>query len=299
MRILLAGATGHTGERLARRLLMSGHEVRILTRKGRNDPLVAPLADFGAIPFPGDFNRRWLVWDALKGCDILVSCAHIRYAGACIQACERMGVRRYLQMSSTRRYTKWPCPTSREVIAGEEIITDSRLDYTIIRPTMIFGGCRDANVTRLVGWFRRRRWFPLFGNGKNLLQPVFVEDLVDAMMTAINNPDVSTRGEYTIAGPEPITYEQFLRETARACGVKRPLLLKVPYSIALMASRLIAPISGGRFLTPEQVRRLGEDKDADISRAIEELGFGPRSYSEAIHLKATGMAEVDKVYHPS
>jgi len=265
-------------------------------RQGADDPVVAGLVRAGAVRCEGDALRRWMLFDALEGCEILASCAHIRHAGAMIQACRHAGVRRYLQMSSTRRYTRWPCPTSREVIAGERLITSSGLDHTILRPTMIFGGGRDGNVTRLLAWFRRHRWFPLFGDGSNLVQPVYVEDLVDAIVEAIRRPEISAGRDYTLAGPEPLSHREFLLETARAAGVRRPLLPSIPPGPPLAAARLLPPALAARALSAEQIRRFGEDKDADISRAVEELGFHPRPYAEAVRTKAAGLAEVDAVY---
>ncbi|MCC5877419.1 MAG: NAD(P)H-binding protein [Candidatus Sumerlaeia bacterium] len=295
MKVLVAGGTGHTGERLVRRLIRSGHDVSFISRKSDEDPIVAALIRAGATHHDGDFHRCWTAWEALKGMDALVSCAHIRYAGSCVQACRRAGVKRYLQMSSTRRYTKWPCETSREVIRGEAVIVKSGLEYTILRPTMIFGGRRDANITRLVEWFRRHRWFPIFGDGKNLLQPVYVEDLVYAMVSALEK-GTSVGKDYTLAGPAPIEYAQFLRETAAAVGVANPFLPKIPRQPVLMASRFLSPLLGSRGLSGEQIQRLGEDKTADINRAISELNFSPHSYRDAINLKARGLAEVEAIY---
>lgn len=296
MRVLVAGGTGHTGERVVRRLLGEGHDVRFLTRQPDGHPVVRGLVAAGAERREGDAHRRWTLWEALEGCQLLLSCAHIRHAGALIQACQVAGVRRYLQMSSTRRYTRWPCPTSREVVAGENLIQRSGLDFTIIRPTMIFGGCRDGNVTRLLAWFRRHRWFPLFGDGTNLVQPIFVEDLVDVIVEAVRQPLAAAGRDYTVAGPTPMAYREFLLETARAAGVGRPILPRIPLGMALFAAQCLPPSLAARTLSVEQIRRLGEDKAADISPAVSELRFNPRPYREAIRLKAAGAAEVDAVY---
>ncbi len=293
MRLLVAGGTGHTGERLVRRLLRAGHAVRVLSRRTARDPVLAALLDAGAESAEGDCTRRWMLWEALAGCDALVSCAHVRYAAACVQACETVGVARYIQMSSARRHTRFPCPSSREVIAGEEAIVASPLIYTIVRPTMIFGGRRDQNMTRLVEWFRRHRWFPVFGDGSNLVQPVFVEDLLDAMMVAISQPEVSARRDFDIAGPEALPYRRFIAETARACGVREPVLVPVPLALALTAARLAPRWLTARGLSAEQVQRMAEDKDVSIEPARAALGFNPRPFAEAIRLKARGLAEVD------
>ncbi|CAN5204153.1 NAD-dependent epimerase/dehydratase family protein [soil metagenome] len=291
MKILVAGGTGHTGERVVRALLSKGYTVRVLSRGGKNDAILGPLLKLGAEHSAGDCTRRWTLWRALEGCDALVSCAHIRHADACVQACKQAGVSRYIQMSSARRFTKFPCETSRAVIDSEAAIEASDLAYTILRPTMIFGGRRDANITRLVAWFRRHRWFPIFGDGKNLVQPVFVEDLVPAFVHAVEHPEITSRKAYDLAGPEPISYEQFIRETAAACGVKNPMLIRIPMSAALIGSRVLPAIITRRGLSAEQIQRMAEDKIADISVAMRDLQFTPRGYAEAIQLKADGKAE--------
>lgn len=296
MRYLVAGGTGHTGERLVRRLCRKGHEVRVLTRRNEEDEILDGLVEWGAIPVHGDCTRRWTLWEALEGCDVLVSCAHIRYAEANVQACQQVGVRRYLQMSSTRRFTKFPCTSSREVIAGEEAILESGLDWTIIRPTMIFGGRRDQNLTKMIAWFRKHSWFPIFGIGRNLVQPVFVEDLLDAMEAALENPEKSNHRAFTIAGPEPIIYRRFLREIARATGRKLPVFPTIPLHAAITASRLLPSFIANRTLSHEQIRRFAEHKDADISEAREILGYNPRPFVETIRQKANGDAEVERLY---
>jgi uncharacterized protein YbjT (DUF2867 family) len=290
MRILLLGGTGHTGERLARRLLDAGHEVSVFTRGGKT-AIVKALRERGALIAAGDITQRWTLWDALEGKEALVSCIHVRHAATCVQACRRLGVQRYIQMSSTRRFTQFPCATSRDVIAGEEAVTSSGLDWTILRATMIFGGRRDANLQRLVEWFRRRRWFPLFGSGANLVQPVFVEDLLDAFMAALQRP-VSHSKAYTLAGPEPITMRRMLTETAQACGVARPLLIPIPLQPAIAVASLLPKALAKKGLSAEQLQRMAEDKDVDIRDAVRDLDYTPRPFAVAIQLKASGRCEV-------
>lgn len=292
----MLGGTGHTGERLARRLVRRGHEVRILSRRGSADPVLAGLLRWGAIHVPGDATRRWTLWEAAEGCDAIVSCAHIRHAEAVVQAASRLGIQRFVQMSSTRRYTRFPCPTSREVITGERLIMASRLDYTIVRPTMIYGGRRDNNVTRLVDWFKRRRWFPQFGDGRNLLQPIFVEDLVDVLDRVVADPAATCRRDYTLAGPVAVPYRQFLREACEAVRREPPILLPVPLAIALVGAAVLGRLMPGRGLSAEQVRRLAEDKDVDITTAVRELGFAPRPWAVGIGEKVAGRAEIEYLY---
>lgn len=286
MRILVLGGTGNTGERMVRRLLAAGHTVRLLSRQEEKAPAVAALMQAGADLYRGDCIRRWTLWQALEDCEALISCAHVRHADACVQACQKFDVRRYIQLSSTRRFTRIDCASSREVIAGERVIEASSLEWTILRPTMIFGGAHDRNVERLTAWFARRSWFPLFGDGHHLVQPVFVEDVSEAVTRSLERP-AETRGRaLNLAGPEAMSYRRFLESIARSCGVKRPRFVRVPIPLAIAGVRLLPRALADWGLSVEQIRRFGEDKDVSISDAREALNFKPRQFEEALQRHA-------------
>lgn len=297
MKVLLAGGTGHTGERVARRLMQRGHTVRVLTRKPAEHVVVVGLRRAGAEITSGDFTQRWTLWQALEGCDALVNCAHVRWAPVCVQACAQVDVRRYVQMSSARRHSQHADdPTVGEVIAGETAIVQSNLVYTIVRPTMIFGGRRDANLTRLVAWFRKHRWFPLFGGGGRLVQPIYVEDLVTFIADCLEREADAARRAFDVAGPEAITYRQFLRETSRAARRRNPWLVPVPLGPMAWAAGLMPEAVQRRTLSRHQIARMAEDRSADISEARAALGFAPITFREAISRKARGEAEVEFLY---
>jgi uncharacterized protein YbjT (DUF2867 family) len=281
--ILVTGATGHTGSYLVRRLVESGRQVRCLVRTPGHDGY---LPQNGEEIVRGDFSSPETIRASLDHADALVNVAHIRFAHALIPLCKETGVRRALFMSSTRRYTRYPCTSATEVIEGEEAVRKSGLDYTILRPSMIYGGPRDNNMTKLVSQLRSRRIFPLFGNGKNLIQPVFVLDLVDALIHCLEHPDTIGR-EYILAGPLPMTYRQCLDIIARQLN-KKPLFIPVPLGLCVFAARLYEKMTNKPRVTAEQVQRFGEDKAFDIEPAKREIGFAPRSFEEGIRMKLAG-----------
>lgn len=293
-RILVAGGTGFTGERLVRRLVDRGYKVLVLTRH-TDGPISRALADYGAIIREGDCSRRWTLWETLEGCDALVSCSHTRYAEACVQACRTMGVSRLIVMSSTRRFTHFPDRTSQEVIEGEAAVAVSNLDWTILRCTMIFGGSRDRNVTRLVEWFRKHGYFPVFGRGTSLVQPVYVEDVVDALVTAVEGED-SVGHAINLAGPTAIDFQKFLSEISRAVRGRPPVFIGIPFSLALAGAILAEPMLHRYEITPAMIRRLNEDKHCSIHVAEEILGFRATPFGQALRLKLEGKAEVGAIY---
>jgi len=281
--ILVTGATGHTGSYLVRHLVERGSQVRCLVRTQEHDRY---LPQSGVEIVRGDFDNPETIRASLDHADALVNVAHIKFASMLIPLCKETGVRRALFMSSTRRYTRYPCISATEVIEGEAALRKSGLDYTILRPSMIYGGPRDNNMTKLVAQVKTRRIFPLFGSGKNLIQPVFVLDLVEAMIHCLEHPDTIGR-EYILAGPLPMTYRQCLDIIARQLD-KKPLFLPVPLGLCIFAAKVYEKMTNKPRITAEQVQRFGEDKAFDIELAQKEIGFNPRSFEEGIRMKLAG-----------
>jgi len=276
------------------RLLARGESVRIFTRDPEK-PARLGLDFTGAELRRGDLTRPWELFEALEGCRALINVAHIRHTRTCVRACRAVGARRLILMSSTRRYTRWPCETSRAVLRGEAAArAASDLDWTIIRPTMIFGGARDNNITRLMRWVARHRWVPLVDGGRALIQPVFVEDLADLLVAILENP-ASFRAEFTVAGAAPLTYRQLWEEIARIMG-RQIRFVPVPGALAERAAWLAEKLAPGLRVRAEQVRRLREDKAFDFTEARERLGFHPRAVEAGLRekwalLQAAGILE--------
>ena len=93
--------------------------------------------------------------------------------------------------------------------------------WTILRSAMIFGGPEDNNLARVAAAVRRWRVFPMFGPGRNLVQPVFVWDLVEALVACLERPEAAGRC-YTIAGPEAMTYSRRSPLDTGCGGTTRP-----------------------------------------------------------------------------
>lgn len=284
----VAGASGHTGSRLVRRLLERGASVRALTHSPRRAHLIPTHERLELVQ--GDLKDPGALAGAMRGADAAFNIAHMRYSAAFIAACDKACVRRAVAMSSTRRFTRFPERTSSEVIEGEAIWEASGLDFTILRATMIFGSERDNNLERIANALRRRRLFPLIAGGRGLLQPIFVWDLVDAMECAIINPEPSRRKVLTVAGPEPISQREIIETIGRVLG-RSPIFVPVPYSLMMAGAWLAEKLLPKPPLRRDQIRRLLEDKDAGIAEAKACLpGWSPRAFEEAVRMKIEGKA---------
>lgn len=281
--ILVTGGTGHTGRRFVKRLVELGRRPRVLTR----DPTKLPVELRRQVEMMrGSLDTPEEAAEALLGVSAVVALTHIKFAPRILHAMHAAGVRRGVFMSSTRRFTLWPEETARQVIAGEEAVRTSGLDWTIIRASMIYGGPEDNNLTHLVRALERWPVHPLPGGGRMLWQPVFTWDVVSALVAALDRPHAVGR-EYTVAGPEPIAYADMVRTILRHAG-KRRLLVPVPLSLLKSTARIAEKVMARPPIRLDQIQRLQEDKVFDISQARDELGFSPISFDEGIRRKLEG-----------
>jgi len=215
--IIVTGGTGHTGHRLVRALVDRGEQVRILTR----EPAKMHLNLRRQVEVVrGDLTDPESAAEAFKGAMAVIALTHIRLAGHVIAASKAAGVKRAIFMSSTRRFTQFPEDTARQVIAGEEAVRASGLDWTIIRPSMIYGSRDDNNLVHLQRALKKWPIHPLPDGGRMKWQPVFTWDVVAALLAALDSAD-AVRRDYTIAGPEPITYAEMVRTMMREMKVRR------------------------------------------------------------------------------
>lgn len=283
--VLVTGATGHTGSRLVSALLERGYSVRILTRGP--DRLRLEVRRRVEV-IRGDITEPDILREAVRGMAAVVAATHIKFAGMIVEAMKAEGVRRGVFMSSTRRFTRFVEETARQVVAGEAAVEGSGLDWTIIRPTMIYGGKHDNNMQPLLQQLRVMPVFPLPGGGKMLWQPVFTWDVVSALTAALEGGHTIGRA-YTVAGPEAISYREMLETIIEEAGL-RTVLVPVPLGPLKPLVKVYGKISRRPRVGYDQILRLQEDKDFDISEARRDLNFDPISFRAGIRRKLDGTA---------
>lgn len=269
------GASGRSGLALCRVLLAEGIGIVPVVRDaarwhaGGNTaaPRVADLTDAAAL--------RSALADARR----IVSTAHARHTEAVLQAAPPAA--QLVLMGSTRRFSRFPDAHGAGVAAGEAAFLASGRDGVMLHPTMIYGADGEQNVQRLAAMLRQLRVVPLPGGGRNLVQPVHQEDVTRAIRAALA---VAWSGPHVmvIAGPEPVSYARFVRQVAVAAGLARPLVVPVPAFLLMSAARLGIGVPGVPRVTPEEIRRLLEDKAFDIREMVATLGVRPMPLAQGL-----------------
>ena len=297
MRVLLTGGSGFIGGHVLRELRSHGHEVVGLARSSDS---ADTLSAGGAEPIWGDLDDAASIdaafADAAADCLINVASLGFGHAPTIVSAAENAGLARAVFVSTTAIFTALPAPSKRVRVAAERTVTSSSLDWTIIRPTMIYGAPDDRNLSRLVGLVSRTPVVPLPGDGSHLQQPVHVADLAATIVRAAER-DVAIGHAYNVAGPEGITFRQILEETYEAVG-RSSRFVKIPMGATRGVIGTYEQIVPNPRLKVEQLDRLEEDKVFDISDARRDLDHDPRPFRDGIRSLVAALDAGDAAQTP-
>lgn len=276
--IAILGATGKTGRYLVARLRAAGHEVVAVGRsQARLDAL-----DGTPRRVVADFEHPLTVARALIGATRVVSCAHAGFTGTLLE-CLPSSCQRLVLTGSTRRFTRLPDPAADAVRAGETAFLSSGVPGVMLHPTMIYGAPDDRNVNRMLRLVRRVSVIPLPNGGRSLLQPLFVDDMVDALVAAVEQP-AAPGASIVVAGPEAISYADMVRACARAVD-RGVTIVPVPALLLGAAARLAALLGLPLPFDAAEIRRATEDKSFDIDAMRKRLGVSPRAFEDGLRLK--------------
>ena len=277
-RVHVIGASGRSGIALAHIL---GSRVVPVVR----DAAKWAALGFSVPPMVADLTDPPALARALRGATHVVSCAHARHTARLIAASPE-GARLVL-LGSTRKFTRWPDAHGNGVLAGEAALLKSGRAGVMLHPTMIYGAQGEDNVRRLAALLRWLPILPLPAGGRSLVQPIHQSDVTRAILAALEHP---WKGPTTmvIAGPEPMSYVDFIQAVAAVSGAAPPRTLAVPAGPLIALAGLTRFLPGLPTVGPAEIRRLLEDKAFDIGPMRTVLGVAPLSLREGLALTFPG-----------
>ncbi len=288
MKILVSGGTGLLGQGLLRVLRENGeHDVRCFVRR------TSPVERLKGLELAyGDAEDVDSIARALRGTDAFVHIAGIEHTPQALKAMRRTTVERLVIVSSTSAHSRFEFRSAPRLV-NEALLVGSGLQWTVVRPSMIYGSELDHNMHKLLRFLARSPVFPLFGSGENLWQPVYYEDLARGLYAALTKP--GTDGQiYDLPGLRPLTYLDLVRTAAGALG-KSTRIVRIPAEPVRRALVLSERIGLPLPVSSEQVLRLREDKAYSYEKARKELGYAPRAFKEGIALEVRRLREIGLV----
>ena len=257
---VITGAFSYTGAAVAHELLARGWTVHTLTN--RKQPAEQPMITAA----PLQFDQEYLV-QQLAGADLFVNTYWVRipWAGQTFEtavansqmlltAARAAGVRRvvHVSVSNAQRGTNLGYYAGKARL--EEFIRRELTNYAIVRPTLVVGP-QDVLSNNMAWFLRRFPFFPLPDGGEYRLQPVTLTDTARIIGDAGASDTIA---EVDAAGPELMTFREYLGLLQRACHVKRPMF-NVPGWLAL---GMLKPIGWGLrdvVLTKEELLGLQQE----------------------------------------
>ena len=292
--VVVLGGTGFLGRRLVHRLAAEGTLVRVAVRQPDGAQNDLPATDVAQVTFVrADVRDQASVAAAMTGGDAVVNAVsayvekgdvtfeavHVQGAEKVAQEAARLGVARLVLISGLGADPQSRYPYIRSRGRGELAVQRAFPGVTIVRPSAIFGP-GDAIFGTLANLAQFLPVLPLIGGGRTRLQPVYVEDVAEAVARILTDPGTVGR-IYELGGPEVYTLRDLVSFTLRIIG-RRRLLMPLPFALAEIQARLFELIPSPP-LTTGQVDLL--KTDSVVSGALpgfRELNILPRAIEEVV-----------------
>lgn len=284
MRLLVIGGSGFTGRQVLS-AVPCDWTVGALARSLQAE---AAVSQRGATPLRGDLDEPESLCLVAKEWqpDLVICTASLGFGHAepILEALSIAGSPRTVFTSTTGIFTALN-PESKAVrIRAEQLIENSDLPWTILRPTMIYGAPGDRNMERLLASLRRSPVVPAPRGGRTLQQPVHVDDLAVALISAARST-ASVGQALNVAGPMPLTFAQVVKAAGQALD-RWAGVLPLPAGLLRSLAGVQETLLSRPRVKREQVDRLLEDKVFDITESRQLLGFSPRSFGSGIEREA-------------
>jgi len=300
MTILITGATGFIGSHLSEKLLKKKEKIRILARKtSRIDWLKKQGVEicYGSLE---DINS---LTKATKNIKIVYHLAamlgspeitykklyevNVKGTENLVKACEKNKVKRFILISSVAAIgpakhmadetTKCNPVTDydKTKYLAELAVKKSDLDWTIIRPTMVYGPREIRNKAKM---FRlvQKKVFVIIGNGKNLMSLVYVDNLIKGIILA-GESIRAAKHTYILSDKHPYTMNEFIKTIATHENVRMPLHIPVWFAyLGTFCFRLLRFTGVPQLLSVDRIKNMTMNHSFSISKAIKELNYNPK-----------------------
>ena len=285
--ILVTGGTGLIGAATVRELASRGKAVAVLSRDASK---VAPrFPDLTVTAKQGDVRDPATLAAAFEGIEAVINCVQfpnspienkrkgwtfekIDYEGTVNQvaAAKEAGVKRFIYVSGAGAardaekhwFTfKW---------RAEEALRAGGLEHVIFRTTWFYGP-DDHALNRFLGFARWLPFVPTFGDGQQLMQPLFVDDAARVLVDALDNSQ-ATNQTFELGGPERLSMDAVVKTALEVAGRRRPMLHQ-PAALGKAMATLLQFLPGPP-LTPDAIDFITNEAVAD--NADVERVFSPK-----------------------
>src|SRR5216684_1731261 len=286
-RATVLGGSGCIGRHIVQRLAAKGLVVAVVSRHASDAGFLRPLGDVGQIALIdaglGDEAR---LAAALAGADAVIcsvgilyergrqsfEAVHVQGPALLARLAQAAGVKRFVHISALGADIHSPSAYARSKAEGEPAVRAGFPGATILQPSIEFGP-EDGFFHRFAVFALYLPALPLIGGGMTRFQPVYVGDVADAAVAALDRHEAPGR-IYQLGGPRIYTFKELMELMLREIR-RRRALINIPFALARFEAFFLERLPGA-ILTRDQVKLLERDNVvAPGSPGLGDLGITP------------------------
>jgi uncharacterized protein YbjT (DUF2867 family) len=300
MRVFLAGASGFIGRAVAAALAARGHEVACGVRDIESG-FAAGCARLERIDLEADLEPA--AWrQRLAGSDVLVNAAgivverpgssfdavHAKAPIAMFLAAQAAAVRRIVQISALGADSGARSRFHLSKKAADDVLATLPLDWVVVYPSLVYGP--GGSSARLLTALSSLPWIPVPGRGDYEVQPIHIDDLVEAVVALVESPSPQRR-RVPLVGPEALRFDAYLARLRAALGLGPARFIHVPAAFIDAFVGLLARLRDG-MMNRETLAMLYRGNTADPAPTRALLKRPARTVSEFIPAAAAARDRV-------
>ena len=250
MKVLLFGHSGYVGHLVLKKLYETGNEIVCISRRNTQNQLYPEVKYI-----KGDVLKPETYLKALENCDVIIylpglirefpnkgiTFNNVHYAGVkyLVDNAEKYGVKKFVLLSANGVRENAPTKYLQTKHLAEKYLMQSKLEWIIFRPSVIFGFENSAYknfITVIKDLSKMPLFFPVIGNGKYRFQPVSLNNLSDAIIYSIKEQNPKNKIFYA-CGPEVLSYNEIVDIVLKSLKKKR-IKLFIPIKFMLLLAKL-------------------------------------------------------------
>ncbi len=292
MQVFVTGGTGFVGNEVVRQLLSAGHTVHCLVRPGSEEKLYHKKS---VTIHYGDTADEDSLTKGMNGCEAIIHLvgiirefpgkgitfqkSHTEATVNALRAASQNGIGRYLQMSANGTRANAETGYHKTKWQAEEAVRTSNLDWTIFRPSLIYGKNGEF-ITMMSDLVRKLPIVPVIGDGRYRMQPVSVKQVAESFVKALSQPE--TTGEtYHLGGKNSYSYDEIIDIFGKALGKDKVKKLHHPLVLMKPAIKILQNIP--QFpIASDQLAMLLEGNICDPTGWAEIFDIEPEDFAEGL-----------------
>jgi len=288
--ILITGGTGAMGSVLVKKLAQNGKRIRVFCLK--DDKFVSRIKDYVYDIKYGDISCKEDVSNICENVKIVYHLAaiiisknenlfekiNVNGTKNIVEEAKKSNVTHFIHVSSASVVYPVPTPYSLSKIKAEEIVKKSGLNYTILRPTLVYGENGGLEFDIYLDYLKKFPFVPFIGKGNAIKRPVYVEDVIDGLYAVCDN--LKTFGKiYNLSGGEPISMMNFTKLCLRLLGIPNKPIICIPVFLCKVIAKIMKLFMDDPPLKWQTIAGIITDANLDPSEAALDLGYKPKNVS--------------------